>query len=88
MKTFIAGVALAIAMAAPAFAWEGHIVACYDKVYVPAEFRTSKTLIMSAHTEWEHRNGQMVRVHYPAVYKENRHLVTPAHYVARQAPCN
>ncbi len=88
MKKVLIGAFLAAsALAAPAFAWEGQVVACYDKVWVPAKYSTSKTLIMAAHTEWEHRNGQMIKVHYPAVYKEMKHLETPGHYVARKAPC-
>ncbi len=88
MKKVLAGAILAASFAAPAFAWEGQVVACYDKVWVPAKYSTSKTLIMAAHTEWEHNgHGQMIRMHYPAVYKENRSLVEPGHYVAVKAPC-
>lgn len=88
MKKVFAGAAVLAALAAPAFAWEGQVVACYDKVWVPAKYATSKTLIMAAHDEWEHNgNGQMVKMHYPAVYKENKSLTTPGHYVAVKAPC-
>ena len=89
MKKLIAGVVLAAStLAAPAFAWEGHVVACYDKVWVPASYTYGKTLVMAAHTEWEHnKKGQMVRVHYPAVYKEEKTMKTPGHYVAKEAAC-
>lgn len=89
MKKMIAGAVLAAsAFAAPAFAWEGQVVACYDKVWVPAKYSYSKSLVMAAHTEWEHnKKGQMVRMHYPAVYKESKKLVTPGHYVAKKAKC-
>ncbi|MBL6429599.1 MULTISPECIES: hypothetical protein [Maritimibacter] len=88
MKKLIAGAVLASAFAAPAFAWEGHVVACYDKVWVPASYAYSKKLIMAAHTEWEHnKKGQMVKVHYPAVYKEIKTMTAPGHYVAKAAKC-
>ena len=72
---------------APAFAWEGQVKACYDKIYVAPTYTTSKTLIKAAKTKWEHRHGQMVEVHYPAIYREHRHLKTPGHYIARPAKC-
>jgi hypothetical protein len=88
MKKVLAGLVLAAsAFAAPAMAWEGQIVACYDKVWVPAKYNYTKKLIMAAHTEWEYKHGQMVKVHYPAVYKESKHLVKPGHYVAKKAAC-
>ena len=89
MKKVLAGAILAAStLAAPAFAWEGKVVACYDKIWVPATYTYSKKLIMAAHTEWEYRNGQMVKIHYPAVYKEKKHLDKAGHYVARKAPCH
>jgi len=88
MKKVLVGAFLAAsAFAAPAMAWEGHVVACYDKVWVPAKYAVSKQLYMKAHTEWEHRHGQMVKVHYPAIYKEHKTLTHPGHYIARKAPC-
>lgn len=89
MKKLIAGAVLAAsAFAAPAFAWEGHVVACYDKVWVPASYSYTKKLIMAAHTEWEHnKKGQMVRMHYPAVYQEVKTMTAPGHYVAKAAAC-
>ncbi|MDA7424233.1 hypothetical protein [Thalassococcus lentus] len=86
-KVLLGAVFAASAFAAPAFAWEGQVVACYDKVWVPAKYKYNKTLVMAAHSEWEHKNGQMIKMHYPAVYKEHKHLVKPGHYVARKAPC-
>ncbi|KUF11556.1 hypothetical protein [Pseudoponticoccus marisrubri] len=88
MKKVLAGVFLAAtALAAPAMAWESQVVACYDKVYVPPKYKTHKKLVMAAHYEWEHKHGQMVKVYYPAVYKEYRHKEHEGYYVARKAPC-
>ena len=88
MKKLLMGAALAFTtVAAPAFAWEGQVGACYDKIWMPAKYKTHKKLIMAAHTEWDYRNGQMIKVHYPAVYKESQHQVAPGYYVARKAAC-
>lgn len=89
MKKVLAGAIIATAaLAAPAFAWEGQVVACYDKVWVPAKYKTHKELIMASHKELEHRNGQMVEVYYPAVYKEHKRKVKAGHYVARKVACH
>jgi hypothetical protein len=37
-KTLVSAVVAAIAFAAPAMAWEGKTVACYDKHLVPAKY--------------------------------------------------
>ena len=87
MKTIISAAILASAFAAPALAWEGQVKACYNKVYVPTSYHTSKHLVMGAHTEWEYRNGQMIEVYYPAVYKEKKTVKTPGHYIAKKAAC-
>jgi len=88
MKTLLVGAVLAMsALAAPAFAWEGKVVACYDKIWMPAKYKKSKELIMASHTEWEWKDGQMVKVWYPAVYKESEHQVSPGYYIARKAAC-
>jgi len=87
MKKVLAGAILASALAAPAFAWESQVVACYDKVWVPAKYEYKKELIMADHSEWEWRNGQMVRVYYPAVYKETKHLAAKGYYIAKPAAC-
>ncbi len=88
MKSFFAAAVVAFAaIGAPALAWEGQIVACYDKDLVGPKYSYSKTLIKPAKTQWEHRHGQLVEVYYPAVYKENRHLVQEQHYVVRKGAC-
>ena len=87
--------ALALAMApffaTPAAAWKGHVVECYDKVYIEPQFQVTKHLVKEAKTTLEYRNGkgveQVYRMHYPALYEERRTLVTPGHYVMRPAPC-
>lgn len=85
-KTF-AVLCVAAATTTAAHAWEGQVVACYDTVLVPAQFDIREELIRPARTEWEHRNGQSVQVHYPAVYVEVRRETRPERYVNRPATC-
>jgi hypothetical protein len=87
MKTILLAAAGAVAMAGSAAAWEGKAVACYDKVWVPASYTTTKVLEYPAKMKWEHRNGQMVEMHYAPIYMEQKHLVKEGHYVLRKAPC-
>ncbi|MFY9241023.1 MAG: hypothetical protein WAO78_19515 [Roseovarius sp.] len=46
MKSILMGTIIAVAAtaSAPAMVWEGQKVACYDKVYVPTTYKTSKHL--------------------------------------------
>jgi len=89
MKTIMMGAFVAMAaVASPAVAWEGQKVACYDKVWVPATYTVKKYLEYPAKQKWEHHDGQMVKMHYPAIYMTKRHVDKPGHYELRKAPCN
>lgn len=85
-KFAAAGIAFTM-IAGAAQAWEGKVIKCYDTVYVPAEYKTHQKLVRAAYTDWEHRNGQAVKVYYPPVYVETRTEVRPARYVNRPAAC-
>jgi hypothetical protein len=87
-STLIAASIILASFAAPAMAWEGKVVACYNSVWVPAEYKTSKKLHSGAHTEWEHRGKQLVEVYYAPVYIQTNHLVRNGHYLKVKAACN
>ena len=86
-KTLISAVAAAITFAAPAMAWEGTTVACFDKHLVPAQYSATKVLVKAGKQQYEHRNGRIELVAYPAVYKEVRTQTAAAHYVMREVMC-
>ncbi|MEQ9260769.1 MAG: hypothetical protein RIG84_16910 [Roseovarius sp.] len=86
-KTFVIAAA-AMVLGGPALAWEGQKVACYDKHWVPTTYKVSHHLEMAAKTQWEHADGQYVKVYYPPVYMEKKMVDKPGHYVLRKAPCN
>jgi hypothetical protein len=88
MKTkIIAAAMLMVSFAAPAMAWEGQVVACYDSVWVPPQHKTTKHLHSAAHTKWEHRGNQMVEVYYAPVYIEKRTQSSKGYYLKRKAAC-
>ena len=76
-----------IMLAAPAFAWEGKVKACYGKVWNPAEYSVKEVLFKPARTAWEHRKGQLVEVYYAPVYREHKTLVHKAHWIMRREHC-
>ena len=90
-KIALPAIAVAMAFATPAAAWNGHVVVCFDKVYVAPEYKVTKHLVKHAKTKLEYRNGkgveQVYRMHYPAIYEEKRTMVRPGHYVMQPAPC-
>ena len=86
-KTLISAVVATIAFAAPAMAWEGTTVACFDKHLVPAKYSATKVLVKAGKSQYEHRNGRIELVAYPPVYKEVRTQTAGAHYVMREVMC-
>ena len=86
--TILAAAAVLVSFAAPAMAWEGKVVACYDSVWVPAKTETHKNLHSAAHTKWEHRGGQLVEVYYAPVYIQHTHQKSKGCYLKVKAACN
>lgn len=89
MKTaLIAAAVTAIGFAAPAVAWEGKVVACYDKVWVGPEYKVTKKLVREAHYKWEHNKaGQATKVWYPAVYEQVKTQTSNGYYLEVKAAC-
>jgi hypothetical protein len=86
-KTLISAVVAAVAFAAPAMAWEGKTVACYDKHLVAAKYSATKVLVKAGKSQYEHRNHRIELVGYPPVYKKVRTKTSDAHYVMREVSC-
>ncbi len=87
MKTILFAAAAAMTMAAPAVAWEGRTVACFDKVWVGPTYATSKKLVMAPHDEYKHTKHGVELVRYDAVYREYKHKVSDGHWVMKEVPC-
>lgn len=87
MKSIIATAAAAVVLSATsALAWEGKVVACYDKVWVQPDAVCHKKPHKPAKTVWEHRGDQLVEVYYAPVYKEICSQ-KPGYWLKRKAAC-
>lgn len=87
MKTTIIAATTALLFAAPAMAWEGKVVACYGKEWVPAKYETKHVFAKPGREAWEHRNGQLVHVKYAPVYKEVTTLVKDGYWLKVKEAC-
>ena len=74
-------------LAGGAQAWEGKTIACYDKVLMSAKYKITKELVKPAKRQYEYHHGVYKLVEYPPVYKENREVIEPEHYVLRETAC-
>ncbi|MGX9353894.1 hypothetical protein ACS3SW_01655 [Roseobacteraceae bacterium S113] len=83
----IAAVVAVGVTAGGASAWEGKTIACYDKVYMTPKYKVTKELVKPAKRQYEYWQGMYKLVEYPAVYKEVREELEPAHYVLKEIPC-
>lgn len=87
-NTFLATAAVALAtLAAPALAWEGKVVQCYDKEWVPPTYKSKDKLHKPAKEVWEHRGDQVVLVRYAPVYIRKNVLVREGMWVKVPAAC-
>ncbi|WP_425074616.1 hypothetical protein [Sagittula sp. S175] len=61
---------------------------CYRKTTVEAVYETSQRLIRKARLEHEEReNGQIVMTHFPAIYIEEKTLVSPEYVLLQEVQC-
>ena len=66
-KTLFTACIAAIGFAAPAMAWEGNAVVCYDEHLVPAKYTYTKHMVKDSKKQYEHRKGRIELVSYPAI---------------------
>lgn len=66
---------------------QSNVLACYDKVYVPAtvEYNTRGVLVQRGSAGWEITGDRWLHVRNPPVYLETRRVVEPDHY--KLVPC-
>lgn len=73
--------------AAPADAFTGIVRQCFTQHLEGPQVRTSRHRVRAAYEQFEHRDGRVVRVYYPAVYQERTTVVRPEIYVLRPTAC-
>jgi hypothetical protein len=63
------------------------VIACYKEEKIGAQYSVKKVLIQPAERKYL-KKGDVIRlVEYPAVYREDRKLIKPAHVVMKEIPC-
>lgn len=87
-KTILTSVAATLMMAAPALAWEGKTVACYDKVWVGPKYKAEKVLVKEAKYKYEHKRGHIEKVYYAPVYVEKKTKISNGYYVMKEIRCH
>lgn len=86
---------LAIVLATGAMAQQASLAAesapaprCYRKTTVPAVYEARETLLRKARLVHEETpSGQIVMKHFPAIYVEEKTLVTPAYILLQEVAC-
>ncbi len=64
------------------------LIACFEDVMMPAKYLVEHVLVTPEKRQYvQRRNGTIELVEYPAVYRQERTLLEPAHRVFRQIPC-
>ena len=66
---------------------QNNVLACYEKVYVPAtvQYNTRGILVQHSSVDWVITGDRWQRVRSPAVYIETRHVLEEDHY--KLVPC-
>ena len=88
LKAILAAMALVVYAAVPAHSGDNaRILACYKEVDMPAKYSVKKVLAKEAERKYVRRNGLVLLLEYPAVYREDKTLVERAHVLMREVHC-
>ncbi|MCT4559499.1 MAG: hypothetical protein N4A61_15735 [Pelagimonas sp.] len=91
MKNLISALILALlgshAAADAADSGQPRLIACYKEVKVGAQYSVKKVLIKKAERKYIKRGEDIRLVEYPAVYREDKTLIKPAHVVMKEVVC-
>lgn len=63
------------------------VLACYKEVTVPATYDVKKVLLKAPERKYVRRNGLVLLLEYPAIYREDKTLVEPEHVLMREVVC-
>jgi hypothetical protein len=92
MKRFLAPIALVTMVFGMPVVAEGSKatrVGCFQQVQEPAQYSIKRVKIKDSYRQYVKRtNGQIDLMEYPAVYREDKKLVSEAHTVMREIVCN
>ncbi|WP_324754561.1 hypothetical protein [Roseovarius sp. Pro17] len=84
----VAAAVLILAAGVPAAqADKARVLACYKEVTVPARYDVKKVLLSEPSHKYVRRDGLVLLLEYPAIYREDNRLVEPEHIVLREVVC-
>ncbi len=63
------------------------VVACYKETTVPARYDVKEVLIKEPSRKYVRRNGLVLLLEYPAIYREDKTLVEAEHVLMREVVC-
>lgn len=86
-KTVIVAVLAVMASAPAATADKARVIACYKEVTVPARYDVKEVLVQEPSRKYVRRNGLVLLVEYPAIYREDKTLIEAEHIVMREVVC-
>lgn len=87
MKALLAAGLVLMASASAVQADKARVVACYKEVTVPAKYEISKVLLKAPERKYVRRNGLVLLLEYPAVYREDKKLIEAEHVLMREVVC-
>ncbi|MET4103063.1 hypothetical protein ABIE58_002500 [Roseovarius sp. MBR-78] len=76
-----------IALGGAAQAQEPKLIACYQRVLVPAQYDVKKILVKEPERKYIKRNGRIELLEYAAIYREEKTLVKDEYYVMQEISC-
>jgi len=67
---------------------QARLIACFEDVLMPAKYLVEHVLVREAYRQYvKRKSGQVELVEYPAVYRQERTLLEPAHRLLRETRC-
>ena len=88
VKALLAAGLVLVASASAAQADDNaRVIACYKEVKVAAKYSVTKVLIKEPERKYVRRDGLVLLLEYPAIYREDKKLVEPEHVVMREVVC-
>ena len=86
-KAVLAACLVLVASASAAQADKARVIACYKEVTVPAEYKVTKVLIKAPERKYVRRDGLVLLLEYPAIYREDKKLLKAEHVLMREVVC-
>ncbi len=87
IKTGVVACFALLATTPEAVADKARVIACYKEINVPARYDVKEVLIQEPSRKYVRRNGLVLLLEYPAIYREDKTLIEAEHIVMREVVC-